>query len=400
MSAGSVASTNSERLDLLDLLPQTTRGSAMGTLLRMFWHPIARSDLLKVGRTSAVRVMGEDLTLYRGESGQPYLVAGFCPHRRTKLHMGWVQAEKIRCMYHGWQFDGHGRCTDRPAENSERNSSIKIASYPLHEYAGLVFAYMGEGPAPDFDLPRKDHFEKDGTLLFAREETWPCNWLQQVENSLDAVHVSFVHHWGDVGTFGEAVAPTIPKLEYEETDAGIRQTATRSANSVRVSNWTFPNNNHIATPGVTLDDPWIDIGIWMTPIDDLRTTRFIVYAIPSSTSEADQRIRDYFEKFGDYNPADHHDELVVQRRVPDDKVMQLTSAQDYVATVGQGTIADRQNERLGVSDRGVVFLRRLYWRELGHLRNGRPLKRWTRLRAAPNMPKQHRDRAPSAADHS
>lgn len=374
----------------LTMLPETSAGTLMGKLLRKFWQPVFLSKKLEKGQVKPVKVMGEELAIYRGDSGEVHLVGGLCPHRRTLLHTGWVQGDKLRCMYHGWQFDGQGRCVERPAEDSSRNSSVSIPGYPTHEYADLVFAYMGEGEPPEFDLPRKGALERPGVLLFAREEPWPCSWLQMVENSLDAVHVSFVHHWGTIGTFGEAVDPVVPKLEYVETDAGVRQTATRSANSVRVSDWTFPNNNHILVPGISLSDPWIDISIWSTPVDDTRATRFIVYGVPSTTPEGDRRMIEHFGKYGDYNPADFHDELFYERKVPSEPIMQLTSAQDYVAAMGQGPIADRLNEHLGVSDKGVVFLRRLFWRETDLIRQGKPTKTWSRIPPVA-LPKQTRE---------
>jgi 5,5'-dehydrodivanillate O-demethylase len=378
----------SKMADRLRLLHQTSRDSEMGQLLRRFWHPVARSETLAAGKAKFVRVLGEDLTLYRGEGGTPHLVGAYCPHRRTLLHTGWIQGDSIRCMYHGWKFDHKGQCIERPAEEDTGLPNIRIPGYPTHEYCGLIFAYLGAGEPPEFDLPRKDAFERPGALLFAREETWPCNWLQQVENSLDAVHVSFVHHWGEVGTFGQTVVATIPKLEYEETDAGIRQTATRSKGSKRVSDWTFPNNNHISQPGLKDSDPWIDVGIWMTPVDDTHTTRFVIYSIPSKDADADERITRYFKECGDYNPADEHDILFKDKKVPADTLMQLTSAQDYVAAMGQGPIADRTQEHLGKSDLGIAFLRRLYWRELEALREGRAPKQWRKLAHAPEMPHQ------------
>jgi len=205
---------------------------------------------------------------------------------------------------------------------------------------------------------------------------------------MDAVHVSFVHHWGEIGTFGAAVAPTIPALEYLETDAGIRQTATRSKKSRRVSDWTFPNNNHISQPGLKPEDPWIDVGIWMTPLDDVRTTRFILYSIPKSTPEADKRISDYFERFGDYEPEHFHKELFLNHKLPDDGLMQLTSAQDYVAAVGQGPIVDRAKERLGKSDMGIAFMRRIFLRELTAIQQHRAIKAWRKLDHTPEMPHQ------------
>ena len=182
--------------------------------------------------------------------------------------------------------------------------------------------------------------------------------------------------------------PTIPKLEYLETDAGIRQIATRSKNSVRVSDWTFPNKNHIVVPGVAENDPWIDVGHWIVPNDDEASTRFIIYSIPTSGPEFDRRLMKYFEDFGDYNPADHHHELFNEKKVPHDQLLQLTSAQDYVAAVGQGVVVDRTRERLGRSDMGIAFLRRIFLRELEAVRNGNPTKEWRRLQQATEMPHQ------------
>lgn len=390
MTEPKAESAFSERLRKLH---QTGRDTAMGKLLRSFWQPFALAQDIAIGKAKTVRVMGEDLTVYRGQSGTAFLVGGYCPHRLTLLANGWVDGDQIRCMYHGWKFDGAGQCTERPAERDAKPPNIRVVSYPVEEYAGLLFAYMGEGEPPAFDLPRKSVFERPGALQFARIETWPCNWLQQVENSMDAVHVSFVHHWGSVGSFGAVVAATIPELSYEETDAGIRQTAVRSAKSTRVSDWTFPNNNHISHPTLELTDPWVDVGVWMTPVDDENTMRFLIYSIPSTDPATDERIRDYFEQYSEYNPADHHDDLFVRGILPDDKLVQLTSAQDYVAAVGQGAIVDRTRERLGRSDMGIALLRRLYWREMEAIDNGVPGKAWKRLSADAHMPKQQNDTA-------
>ncbi len=387
MSDASIAPMN----ERLRQLPLTGADTAMGKLMRKFWQPVALSSALEAGKSRTVKVMGETLTLYRGASGQAYLIGGFCPHRLTLLANGWVDGDEIRCIYHGWQFDGTGQCTHRPAEPDTRKPNIRVASYPTHEYAGLVFAYMGEGEAPEFALPRKPAFERPGALQFARIETWPCNWLQQVENSMDAVHVSFVHHWGTVGSFGNVVAATIPELSYEETDAGIRQTAVRSTSSKRVSDWTFPNNNHISHPTLEVDDPWVDVGVWMTPVDDENTMRFLIYSIPSTDPATDARIRDYFETYSEYNPADHHDELFLENKMPDDKLVQLTSAQDYVAAVGQGAIVDRTQEKLGRSDMGIITLRRIYWREMEAIEKGQPGKQWKPLPHEADMPKQVND---------
>src|SRR5689334_15344061 len=102
--------------DKLRLLTQTGVDTDMGRLLRRFWQPVALSREVEPGTAAPVMVMGEELTLFRGVSGKAYLVGGTCAHRRTVLHTGWVEGERIRCTYHGWQYDGTGQCTQRPAE--------------------------------------------------------------------------------------------------------------------------------------------------------------------------------------------------------------------------------------------------------------------------------------------
>jgi 5,5'-dehydrodivanillate O-demethylase len=381
--------SHQRRAERMKQLVQTAGDTDMGKLLRKFWHPVAISKQLAKGTARPLRILGENLTLYRGASGQPYLVGGRCAHHLAALHTGWVEGEQIRCMLHGWKYDGRGQCVERPAEEDAGLPDVRITGYPVHEYGELIFAYFGAEPAPPFELPRKDVIENPGSLIFTMAETWDCNWFQITENAMDGVHVSFVHQMGQAGPFGTAVSTTIPKLEYIETEAGARQIATRSKSSVRISDWTFPNCNHVNIPGLTKDDPWIESITTTVPVDDEYTTRFIVWVVPSSGKEADRKIAEHFEKYGNYNPADHRDELFGKRKYPQDyELVQLVEAQDYVAMRSMGVVADRVNEWLGKSDTGIVFLRNIFWRELAALRNGQPTKQWRKLDRPADMPIQ------------
>ncbi len=372
-----------QRIEKLKLFPQTARGTPMGTLLRRCWHPVALARHVQPGRAMPVRIMREDLTLFRGESGSYHLVGGRCAHRGTLLYPGWIEGDTIRCPYHGWRYDGAGQCVERPAEKDAGSANSKIPGYPVRDYGGLLFAYLGEGAPPPFELSRKDVFEKPDAVIVTRAEKWPCNWFQMIENSMDATHVSFVHQMGLPGNFGSAVGQKIPDLSYSETEAGIEQVGTRGKGNVRKSDWTFPNNNHIVIPGLEKDDPWTDIAQWNVPHDDEHTTRFSLNCT-NATGEAAQRFVRYYEEFGDYNPADHHDELFHEGKFPEHP--RLVSAQDYVATRGQGDIADREHEILGRSDAGIVFLRNIFLRELELIRTGRPTKLWTKRPEAAELP--------------
>lgn len=370
------------RIDRLRQLTKTGPGTPMGTLLRQFWHPIATSTSLKAGTARSIRILCEDLTLYRGQSGDAHLVGGRCAHRCTVLHTAWVQGDEIRCMYHGWKYDAAGRCTEMPAERALL-PGVAIAGYPVHEYGGLIFAYFGAGEAPEFDLPRRDDFERDDYDISTHEEVWDCNWLQQSENSLDATHLSFVHQWPTPTRLGEEIGPAIPELFYEETAAGIRQTAKRGENNIRISNWTFPNNNFVNSAPPFKGAPWVKVSAYQVPIDDENTLRISIMAYPGG--EIGEQVRNTGGILC-LNSMDYAKELFVEHRVPDIPVAAAIMAQDYAAVRGQGTTQDRTRETLGASDAGIALLRRVIFRELDAIENGTPAKQWKRVEGPLPMP--------------
>ena len=370
----------------LKTLTETGAGTPMGQLLRRFWHPVALSSDVERGKAVPLRALSEDLTLYRGETGEAHLVGGRCAHRCTVLHTGWVEGDDIRCMYHGWRYAASGACVEIPAEGQPRAKMPRIAAYPTHEYCGLVFAWMGEAPAPEFDLPRKDVFERDGLTIFAKREIWDCSWFQQIENSMDALHLNFAHKWGVKGEFGNRItgggAGILPQLDYEETRSGLRQIATRSKDNVRISDWTFPNNNHVVAPGPDKNDPWVHISAWQTPMDDTHTLRFTIYAMDIADKSRVEKLRAGFDL--DYDPRDFRAALF-RGDVGAVNEPGLISVQDYVAVVGQGAIVDRSEENLSTSDKGIALLRRVFLRELDLIRQGMPTKQWARLRDEPHL---------------
>jgi 5,5'-dehydrodivanillate O-demethylase len=376
-------------------LVETGPGTPMGTLLRRFWQPVALSSDVTPGKAVPINIMGEELTLYRGDSTFPYIVAHRCAHRSTLLHTGWVEGDCIRCRYHGWKYDGSGQCVEMPAEDKAFPPKVQILHYPAIDYAGCVFAYLGDGKPPE--RPRFAELERDYGVRWATSQLWPCNWFQRIENSLDAVHVSFVHQGS---RFGEALSYTVPLLAYEETDWGIRQTATRAMNNVRIGEIRFPNCNHVVTstqaPGSNGDKalPWTNLFNWFVPVDDTHTAFFTIRSAPLR-DEAAREFANRLASASKYDPADHHEELF-RGLMPDEQVgdsaTALANAQDYVAQVGQGTIADRSKERLGKSDEGVILLRKVFRRELAAIRRGDPGKQWqqrkgfARLPVPPNIP--------------
>jgi len=140
-----------------DYLTRVGRGMPAGELLRRYWHPVAvAGELTDEHPIKAVRILGENLVVFRDTVGKYGLIAERCPHRSASLAYGRVDAEGIRCAYHGWKFDHNGRCLQQPAEpdDSTYKDRVRQPAYPVDKLAGLLWAYLGPEPVPL--LPRWD----------------------------------------------------------------------------------------------------------------------------------------------------------------------------------------------------------------------------------------------------
>jgi 5,5'-dehydrodivanillate O-demethylase len=350
-------------------------GTLAGRYLRRWWHPVAVAKDVPPGRAKPVRSFGEDLTVYRGEDGTPHLVAFRCAHRGTQLSTGWVEGDNIRCFYHGWVYGPDGQCVEQPAEPEPFCSRIKIKSYPVQEYVGLIFAYLGEGEAPE--LPRYPEFEGEG-ILQAGVYTWPCSYFNSLENGVDHVHGAFVHGEirKEVGWFG------IPQVTAEEVDWGIMHVGTRPDGGQRVVCHQWPNINQRKSgpPRGFPGTPWSEAIAWRVPVDDTHISSFGVNLIHLTGADAAQYLASSSANEGIPSPRAVDVAAAVLRgeeRVQDVTGRIATNVQDYTAQVGQGAIPDRTIEHLGRSDVGVILLRRIWERELRALADGRPLKEWT-----------------------
>jgi len=350
------------------------RDTLAGRFLRRFWQPIFLSRELKAGHPVRLQQFGEHFTLYRGESGAAYLVEDRCPHRQTALSLGWVEGEDIRCFYHGWLFDGTGQCLQQPAEKASFAAKVRCAAYPVREYLGLVFAYLGEGKPPEF--PRFPELEEAEGTPVANKHFVPCNYFQRIENDLDETHIHFVHR---VSTEGYGL-DEIPEISVRETAYGILREGTRSgrgANATRTAHWIMPNVNLIDLPPSPDTPYWTIYVAWRVPIDDETMHTFSVVMKRTAPGTVVEPVR----KPIDPDPLQlTRDILAGKLRVQDlDPAYRgLFVVQDNVALAGQGAIVDRSKERLGQSDKGIILLRKLWSRELRALAENRPLKSWRR----------------------
>jgi phenylpropionate dioxygenase-like ring-hydroxylating dioxygenase large terminal subunit len=178
-----------------DILTQTNRGTPMGELMRRYWQPLALSEELPEGGAPiSVKIMGEELVLYRDEKGKLGLLGIHCSHRGADLSYGRVEDGGLRCIYHGWLFNAAGKCLDQPWEpgGGEHRDQIQHTAYPCHEQAGGIFAYMGPGEPPLF--PNYEFLMAPPERTYNDKLFHEANYLQMNEGSFDIPHLSFLHY--------------------------------------------------------------------------------------------------------------------------------------------------------------------------------------------------------------
>jgi len=358
-----------------------------GRYLRRFWQPVCRSEDLAKEHAVPIRIMSEDFTLYRGESGQPYVVASRCAHRGAQLSTGWVEGDCIRCMYHGWKYEGSGRCVEQPGEEEGFAAKIKIRSYPAQEYLGLVFVYFGEGdPRP---LRKHPDFEGPGVLETGLPEYWPCNYFNRLDNACDVGHVSFTHRESALRA-GRPEQLALRTVSSSETDYGIRTSVSVPGRPPFHTHLHMPNTNQTRSRARiegSLKDAatlWVDRLFWRVPIDDENSVSFVIDWMPLEGEAA----RQYKERRlqarsqvtvspNEYGQSVITGKMRVKDLDPQMSTYYLFWIEDYAVQVGQGRIADRSNEHLGRMDAGVILLRKIWQRELSLLAESKPLKEWT-----------------------
>jgi len=327
-----------------ETLTRMGHGTPMGELLRRYWQPVAAVAQLDEHPTLAVRLLGEDLVLYRDTRGRYGLLDRHCAHRRADLAYGIVEECGLRCHYHGWLYDGAGACLEQPFEEVARPDSrfkdkITLAAYPVEAKAGLLWAYLG--PAPPPLVPDWDLFHENGYKQIVFSEI-PCNWFQGQENSIDPIHFEWLHSNWSAAQRGNGAprAPRHLKIAFDEFDWGFTYRRVREDTTENDELWTVGR--------VCLWPNCLYTGKfeWRVPIDDARTLHvaWFVDPVPGPQPFEQARIPYWHGPIRDPETG----------RWITSHIMN----QDFVAWMGQGAIADRTREHLGESDRGVILLRK------------------------------------------
>ena len=345
-----------------DRLTKVGAGTPVGDLLRRYWYPIAAAPELARHSTKFVKILGEELVLFKDAQGRFGLIDAYCAHRRASLVYGIPEDDGLRCPYHGWKYDRLGRCLEQPFEETVHpgktsKDKIQLRSYSVAELGGLIFAYLGPQPAPL--VPRWDLLVEENCWREIGQTVTACNWVQTVENILDPVHVEWLH-----GVFRNYAAEMTGKIdhrrkrirhqkiacnlaEYGIIKRRLLQGETEDADDWKIGHWlVFPS---------TQKGP--DMLRFRVPVDDAQTAQWYYSIHPLNEGET-QSI--------DQIPLYEMPSPVLNRNGQPEFAFldNEVDPQDNAIFVSQGVVHDRTKERLGESDHGIVLYRHLLENEL------------------------------------
>jgi len=359
-------------------------GTVAGRYLRMFWQPFWRSQDLEPGQVVPVKLLGEKFALYRGETGTAHLLAWRCAHRGAPLYVGAVEDDCLRCMYHGWKYEGSsGQCVEQPGEEGTLAFRASVRSYPTREYLGLIFAYFGEGEPPPFR--QFADMDEPGVFEACVPEYWPCSYFNRIDNGCDLAHVAFTHREALLRANRRERLST-PPIKAEETEYGVHMSCEEPPHE---THFHMPNTNlvraHVRVEGSLEDAATLEVSriSWRVPVDDENTVSLSV-DLTHVTGEDAEKYRERRKETEDLaqalSPPALGEAILAGKIREKDLDGRLSSAalfsvEDYLMQVGQGAL-DRSQDRLGRIDVGVLLLRKIWQRELKAMVEGRPIKRW------------------------
>lgn len=349
-------------------LTQVGPDTPCGEYLRHFWQPVTlSSELGELPKT--VRILGEDLILFRTKQGELGLLDRHCCHRGTSLEYGIITDVGISCCYHGWHYAVNGTILDTPNDPKSRlKNELRSTAYPTHEYKGIIFAYMGPPDSvPEF--PRLDTLEDPDTEYVPYTLHYPCNWLQVLENTQDPVHSVFLHTRISGVQFHESWG-ALPMVEWVRTPLGMMNINVRRWGDniwIRTTESIMANMNQFGALWESAEEEKYFYRVsntrWMRPIDD---THMEMVGWRHLNNEVDPNGRSDRKKIG-YGQTD------VMGHTEDERPYEERQRHpgDYEAMMSQGSITVHALENLNATDTGVAMLRALIRRGIAAVADGK-----------------------------
>jgi phenylpropionate dioxygenase-like ring-hydroxylating dioxygenase large terminal subunit len=363
----------------------------MGNYLRCHWHPVALSEEVAKPDCAPIRlkVMGEDLLLFRDSKGKTGLIEPFCAHRGADLFFGRNEESGIRCVYHGWKYDIHGNCIDMPnvPKDAAYHGKIKIKAYPTQEFADMVWAYMGPPDIQPFEVPQLEAGLVPPSHRYVTKRLVECNWTHSMEGALDTAHFSFLHM--PAPAFRKDDSSNIaadesrirwlrndpaPRFKIIDHEVGFLIGGARNADPGdhywRLTQYMLPT--HSITPSAMPNETYY--GYSWVPIDDYSCWMY-VYAWHPDQAISDEERKKYikggygqFAELGPgYVPLRNRSNSYLMSR-DEQKNISFTgirgiAEQDQMAQESQGYMIDRTKENLSPTDVGIIRFRKLLLQE-------------------------------------
>jgi phthalate 4,5-dioxygenase len=380
-----------------DLLTQTGPGTPCGDLMRRYWQPVAVAEELPSGGAPLpVKILGEDLVLFRDDQDRIGLLGLHCAHRGADLSYGRCEDGGLRCLYHGWLYDVQGRCLEQPGEpaGSTFHQRVRHTAYPCREVGGLILTYMGPGEPPV--LPAYDFLAAPESHRSIIKILQDCNYLQANEGNLDQVHLSFLHRLSDEALAGSDMvkeAPgsarsatrllaedVCPRIEVQETSFGMRECVFRTAPEgyyFKIENFVLPN--FAAVPGGTQGQDGYLVN-WHVPIDDTHHWKYM-YTFKRSGPLDKARLLKVLSGDATIGPDGRFSRNKDNRYLQDRESMRYDhtyaglgpgfALHDTWAVEGLGPCFDRTQEHLGYEDKSVIVMRQVMLRAIRDVQEGR-----------------------------
>ena len=359
----------SNKVTLADL-PYVGRGAPAGEWFRRYWLVVATTrDIHDIPR--AVKVLGEELVLFRDRAGQIGLIGQHCPHRGASLEYGDIEDGGIRCPYHGWLFDVRGQCLEMPAEpkDSKFPEKVRHLSYPVREQGGLIFAYLGpdqESPPP---LPKyRALADSAGQRSLEATRVYDYNWFNFIENGADPAHFSILHRADpNDGTWRSWFFnfKDVPHFDAVETAYGMKVVSrkpgpTAETEYIDEKSFALPSIlqigdtefTHFKQPREALSKGSENAHfMFVTPNDDHSFTLFTVNHYTGSDPE-------FFQKLSPSRKVEAKSEKKPYDRRKYSPFRGNVRTED-IACQGTQPLVDRRKEQLATSDKGVILIRKI-----------------------------------------
>jgi phenylpropionate dioxygenase-like ring-hydroxylating dioxygenase large terminal subunit len=357
-------------------------GTPAGEWFRRYWLVVGTTpDLHDIPQ--AVKILGEELVLFRDEFGKLGLLGLHCPHRGTSLEYGDIEGGGIRCPYHGWLFNVGGQCLEMPAEpkDSKFPQKVKHLAYPVQELGGLIFAYMGPDQASPPPLPKyRALADSSGQRSPEATRHYDYNWFNFIENGADPVHFSTLHRAdASDGTWRSWFFDfkDVPPFDALETSYGMKVISrkpgpTPDTEYVDEKSFALPSIlqigdtefTHFKKPKEALSEGSHNAHfMFVTPNDDDHFTLFTVNHYTGPDPE-------FFQKLAPSRrmaPSMEKKEYDKRKYSP---FRGSVRGEDLMSQSTQGIIGER-NEQLAASDKGVILIRKIVLAAIRSVREGR-----------------------------